>query len=98
MNAQIAQQIDLSSPFLKRKHHVAPYIFLAKFLVPDWEDKVNSGIGVVVPARQATEAGGPVRQPYAEVKNIHQSETMNLATDHTRCTMVYYINMYRKNF
>jgi hypothetical protein len=52
MNALIAQQMDLSSPFLKRKHHVAPYIFLAKFLVPDWEGKVNFWHKVVVPARQ----------------------------------------------
>jgi hypothetical protein len=27
---------------------------VAKFIVPDWGDKVGSGIGVVVPARQAT--------------------------------------------
>ncbi len=35
---------------------------------------------VVVTARQATEAGGPVRQPYAEVNYIPQSGTKNLAT------------------
>jgi hypothetical protein len=84
MNALIAQQMDLSSPFLKRKHHMAPYIFLAKFLVPDWEEKVYFWHKVVVPVRQATEAGGPVRQPYAGDKNILLSGTMNLATDHTR--------------
>jgi hypothetical protein len=33
MNALIAQQMDLSSPFLKRKHHMAPCLLLDKFLV-----------------------------------------------------------------
>ncbi len=33
---------------------------------------VDSGIGFVIPARQATQAGGPVRQPYAEVDYIPQ--------------------------
>jgi len=44
-----------------------------KFIVPDWEDKVDYDIGVVVPTRQ-------VRQPYAIVDFIPQSRTMNLAT------------------
>jgi hypothetical protein len=35
---------------------------------------------VVVPARQATEAGRPVRQPYVGVNYIPHSGTMNLAT------------------
>jgi hypothetical protein len=42
----------------------------AKFLVPDWEDKVNSGIGLSYRTRQATDRlhdGGPERQPYAGV-------------------------------
>ncbi len=35
----------------------------AKFLVPDWEDIVDSGEGLSnQPAMQATEADGPVRQ------------------------------------
>jgi hypothetical protein len=37
---------------------------VAEFIDSDWADKVNSGIRFV-PARQATWAGGPVRQPYA---------------------------------
>ncbi len=31
--------------------------------------------------RQATQVGGPVRQPYAIVDNIPQLETKNLATE-----------------
>ncbi len=38
---------------------------VAEFIDPDRGDEVNSGIGFVVPARQATWAGGPVRQPHA---------------------------------
>jgi hypothetical protein len=36
---------------------------------------------VVVPARRATWAGGPVRQPYAMVYNIPQSGTKNFASE-----------------
>jgi hypothetical protein len=39
-----------------------PYA-LAEFKDPDWGDKVNSGIGVVVPAHQATWAGGQCPNP-----------------------------------
>jgi hypothetical protein len=46
----------------------------AKFIVPHWRDKVDSGIGF------SYRAGGPVGQLYAEVNNIPQSGTMNLAT------------------
>jgi hypothetical protein len=37
---------------------------VAKLLVSDWGDIVDSGIGLstVVPARQATHTSGPVRQ------------------------------------
>ncbi len=35
--------------------------------------KSTAGIRVVVPARQATWAGGPVRQPYAAVDFVPQS-------------------------
>ncbi len=35
----------------------------AKFIVPDRGDKVDLRHTVVVQARQATLAGGPVRQP-----------------------------------
>jgi hypothetical protein len=37
-------------------------------------------LAVVVPARQATSAAGPARQPYAEDSYIPHSWTMNLAT------------------
>ncbi len=48
---------------------------MVDFVDPDWEDKVNFRHRVVVLARQATWAGGPVRQPYAVVVNfIPQSE------------------------
>jgi hypothetical protein len=38
----------------------------AKFMVPDWGEKVDSG--------------GPVRQPYTIVDFIPQQGTMNMAT------------------
>ncbi len=41
---------------------------VAKFLAPDWGDKVDSGKGIVVPARQVTQAA--VRRPYAGVNFI----------------------------
>jgi hypothetical protein len=46
---------------------------VTEFIDPDGGDKVNSGIGFPYPARQATWAGGPVRQPYAGVNFIAQS-------------------------
>ncbi len=48
----------------------------AKFFVPDW-----LWHKVVVPARRATWAGGPVRQPYAMVDNIPKSGTKNFASE-----------------
>jgi hypothetical protein len=36
---------------------------------------------VVVPARQATKAGGPVPQPYARVDYIPQSRIKNWVSD-----------------
>jgi hypothetical protein len=38
---------------------------VAEFIVPDWGDKVNSGIGL-----SYRPAGGPVRQPYGGVDYI----------------------------
>jgi hypothetical protein len=53
------------------------YSTVAKFIVPDWGDKVNSGIELSDrPAMLHRLAGRPVRQSYAEVKYIG---TMNLA-------------------
>jgi hypothetical protein len=46
---------------------------VTEFIDPDGGDKVNSGIGFSYQARQATWAGGPVRQPYAGVNFIVQS-------------------------
>ncbi len=56
---------------------------VAKFIVPDWGDKVDSGIGLSYrPARQHLLAGryDLVRQPYAGFNYILQSWTMNLDT------------------
>jgi hypothetical protein len=39
---------------------------VAKFLVPDWGDKANSGQGVVVTGRQATKAGCRYDNPMPE--------------------------------
>jgi hypothetical protein len=61
---------------------------VAKFIVPNRGVKVDSSIRMsVVPARKATEAGGTVRQPYADVNYIPQSGTMNLATEQDRITL-----------
>jgi hypothetical protein len=48
---------------------------VAKFLVPERGNIVDSGIGLL----QHTQAGGPVRQPYAGA-DIPQSLTKNLAS------------------
>ncbi len=50
-----------------------------KFIVPDWEKSWLRHL-VVIPARQATYAGKPMRQPYAGVNYTRQSGTMNFAT------------------
>jgi hypothetical protein len=42
-------------------------------------------ISLVVPARQATLAGGPLRQPYARVDFIPQPWTKNVASDIYMC-------------
>ncbi len=43
----------------------------AKFIVPDWEDKVDYGIGLSYRlVRLHTKAGGPIPQPYAIVDLI----------------------------
>jgi hypothetical protein len=52
----------------------------AKFIIPDWRTKSTLAKGCQ-PARQATLAGGLIRQPCAGVNYIPQSAgTMNLAT------------------
>jgi hypothetical protein len=44
---------------------------VAKFIVPDWRDKVNSGVGCRTSTRlQTTEAGGWLGQPYAGINYI----------------------------
>ncbi len=54
---------------------------VAKFLVPERGDIVDSGIGLLPrPAGLHTQAGGPVRQPYAGVDYIPQSGTKKLAS------------------
>ena len=50
---------------------------VAKFIVPDWGDKVNTSIGLSNRDRQATWAVGPTRQPYGGVNFIPRSGTMN---------------------
>ncbi len=45
---------------------------IAKFLVPDWGDKIDSGIGLSYPTGPpATQDGRPVRQPYVEVNYVY---------------------------
>jgi hypothetical protein len=56
---------------------------IAKFIVPDWGDKANSGIGLSYrPARLHWLHVGPIRQPYAGVNYSisPRSGTKNLAT------------------
>jgi hypothetical protein len=48
----------------------------AKFIVLDWGDKVDSGIGLLYRHARKTQAGRPVQQPNAI---ILYSGTMNLA-------------------
>jgi hypothetical protein len=43
--------------------------------------KLTPAYWVVVPARQANQAGRPERQPYAGVNYVPHSGTMNLGTD-----------------
>jgi hypothetical protein len=66
---------------------------VAEFLDPDKGDKVNSGIRVVVPARQATMAGGTVRQ-YVGVNFIPQSGIYEFGyrSEAHRFSMVQYWN------
>jgi hypothetical protein len=72
---------------------------IAKFIVPDWGDKVNftnvhtvqhefyvtfpSNLCHLRPYSQSTKAGGPVRQPYGGVDYIPKSGIVNLASDDT---------------
>ncbi len=51
-----------------------------EFLVPGWDIYSRLWHWVVVAAREAKEAGGPIRQPYARVDYIPQSGTKNLAS------------------
>ncbi len=60
---------------------------VAKFLVPDWGDIIDFWHRIVIPACQATYAGGPVRQPYATVDYIPQSGTKNLVSE-DKCPQV----------
>jgi hypothetical protein len=53
---------------------------VAKFLVPDWGDLVDSGIGLSYRHDRLHMAGGPVRQPYASVYFIPSSGTKNFAS------------------
>ncbi len=59
-------------------HNSESSLPVAKFIVPDWGDKVDSGIGLSY--RPATYAGRPVLQPYAGVNYILLSWTLNLDT------------------
>ncbi len=53
---------------------------VAEFIVPDWGDKVNTGIGLSYRPTRLHRLCGPVCQPYAGVDYIPQSGTMNLAS------------------
>jgi hypothetical protein len=46
---------------------------VAKFLVPDWGDIVDSSIGLSYWLASLCTPGGPVRQPYARVNCIPKS-------------------------
>jgi hypothetical protein len=50
-----------------------------EFLVPGWGILSTLAERVVLPVREATEAGEPVRQPYARVDYIPHSGIKNLA-------------------
>jgi hypothetical protein len=57
---------------------------VAKFIVPDWGDKVDSGIGLSYtgpPFRLQKQAGRYRATLYAGVNNIPPPGTMNLATE-----------------
>ncbi len=43
---------------------------VAEFMVPDWGDKVDYGIGFSYRTAMPMQPGGPVRQPYAGVNFI----------------------------
>jgi hypothetical protein len=52
---------------------------VAKFIVPDWGDKVDSGIGLSYRPAKLHMVGRPVQQPYARVNYVPHSGNMNLA-------------------
>jgi len=54
---------------------------VAKFIVPDCGDKVNSDIGLSYRPARLYMCWRSVRQPYAGVNYFPQSGTMNLATE-----------------
>jgi hypothetical protein len=56
---------------------------VAKFIVSDWGDKVNSGIGLSYRPARLYIGWRTVQQTYAGVNYILQSGTMNLATGAT---------------
>jgi hypothetical protein len=58
----------------------------AKFLVTDWGDIVDCCIRLSYQPASLCDLGGPVRQPYAIVDYIPQSETKNLASEQSDCT------------
>ncbi len=55
-------------------------ISVAKFIVPDWGDKVDSGIGLSYLPTRLHRLAGRYTTPYAGVKYSPYSGTMNLAT------------------
>jgi hypothetical protein len=73
-----SQSLQPRFPSFLLKLGMINFWVVAEFIDPDWGDNVNSGIGLSYqPARQATWASGPVRQPYAGVDFIPQSGTKN---------------------
>jgi hypothetical protein len=55
----------------------------AQFIVPDWGDKVDYGIGMSYRPVRLNRLAGRYDNPYAIVDYIPQSGTMNLATGHS---------------
>jgi hypothetical protein len=53
---------------------------VAKFIVPDWEDKVNSGIGLSYRQARLHRLAGQYDNPKPESTLFPHSGTMNLAT------------------
>ncbi len=53
---------------------------VAKFIAPDWEDKVDSGIGLSYRLAMLHRLAGRYDIPMPELTLSPQSETMNLAT------------------